>query len=155
MANKKLRRAVMVGSTTFRRGEEEDLDRALTAAQVKALKKARILEGDFTGKSKGDVPSREEYDRDATVRAGAASNRRRAKLREEARSRDPSPKEKEDEFKPTITGEGDPIPDDFPARSELEAAGIKTLADVKANADNLEKIPGIGSAKAKQIREQG
>jgi hypothetical protein len=47
-----------------------------------------------------------------------------------------------------------PLPDGFPARSELEAAGIETVADVAAmDAEEAQAVPGISADDVEQIDE--
>lgn len=43
-----------------------------------------------------------------------------------------------------------PLPDDFPARAKLEAAGLTTLEAVRANLGNLRKL-GLTNREAKQV----
>lgn len=43
-----------------------------------------------------------------------------------------------------------PLPDDFPARAKLEAAGLTTLEAVRANLGNLRKL-GLTKREAKQV----
>lgn len=43
------------------------------------------------------------------------------------------------------------LPDDFPGRAHLLAAGLNTLEAVQARKDSLEDIPGIGPATAEAI----
>lgn len=44
-----------------------------------------------------------------------------------------------------------PLPDDFPGRRALEAAGIETMTDL-LQVDDLRAIPGIGPATERKIR---
>lgn len=46
----------------------------------------------------------------------------------------------------------DPLPEDFPARDLLVAAGHKTIGAVEAHADTLLAIPGIGPKTHDDIR---
>jgi len=43
-----------------------------------------------------------------------------------------------------------PLPEDFPARAKLEAAGLTTLEAVRANLGNLRKL-GLTKREAKQV----
>lgn len=43
-----------------------------------------------------------------------------------------------------------PLPDDFPARAKLEAAGLTTLEAVRANLGNLRKL-GLTKREAEQV----
>lgn len=53
---------------------------------------------------------------------------------------------------PPSTSEGKPsLPEGFPGRAELEAAGISALADVPRTAKRLKEIHGIGPATATEI----
>jgi hypothetical protein len=52
----------------------------------------------------------------------------------------------EDSSKATET----PLPEDFPARAKLEAAGITTLEAVRANLGNLRKL-GLTKREAEQV----
>lgn len=63
----------------------------------------------------------------------------------------------------TNTGAGDegadtdpdetPLPDDFPGREELAAAGVRSIEAVLELSDELEQINGIGPATARDISE--
>lgn len=153
MAEKTMNRAVMVGERTYRTGEEDALDAALTPDQVKALKRRKVLAGDFKGqKDPEDAEVERQEEGDATRRSSDQVSRQREALRKAAEKQSPRSKDTVETFSPIITGEGEALDDDFPAREELAEAGITTADDVRGNLDNLEKIPGIGSAKAKQIR---
>lgn len=46
---------------------------------------------------------------------------------------------------------GTPLPEDFPGRAALEAAGIDTLEAVPRDGDDLVAISGIGKVTAGQI----
>ena len=43
------------------------------------------------------------------------------------------------------------LPDDFPGRAALLAAGLMTIEAVQARKDSLEEIPGIGPVTAEAI----
>lgn len=43
-----------------------------------------------------------------------------------------------------------PLPDDFPARAKLEAAGLTTFEAVRANLGNLRKL-GLTKREAEQV----
>jgi hypothetical protein len=45
------------------------------------------------------------------------------------------------------------LPEDFPALSDLEAAGITTYAGVRKQLDSIEDVDNIGPIKAEKIRE--
>lgn len=46
------------------------------------------------------------------------------------------------------------LPDDFPGRAALEAAGLTTYATVRKRLETLEEIEGVGSATAGKIRTE-
>lgn len=152
MADKKMHRGVRVGTVGFRPGDEDALDEALTKDEAKRLLKAKVISGDFTGKRKDDEPvavTQEPRNPDATAAAGDVAEKRRAAMRKSVKN----PAERPAKQEIVKTGEGDPLGDDFPGKSELEAAGVATVQDVVANVKNLEQIEGVGPKTAKAIRE--
>jgi hypothetical protein len=46
------------------------------------------------------------------------------------------------------------LPDDFPGRASLEAAGITTYAQARKRLETLEEIEGVGAATATKIRAE-
>jgi len=55
------------------------------------------------------------------------------------------------EAPPPAEPEATPLPDDFPGKAALEAAGIVTLEDVPRSGKALTAVSGIGSVTANQI----
>ncbi len=56
---------------------------------------------------------------------------------------------------PASTERGDLLPDDFPGKDALEAAGYKTLASVKAlSAEQLGKVKGVGPKTVEEISQR-
>jgi hypothetical protein len=52
------------------------------------------------------------------------------------------------------TGDADPLPEGFPGKAKLEAAGLTTYGDVRGQRENLSEIEGIGPKTAEAINAE-
>lgn len=54
-------------------------------------------------------------------------------------------------YRQQLAGAGEKLPDNFPAKEQLEAAGITSLDDVPRSAKQLREIEGIGWPEATAV----